>query len=120
MNYQSSSNYFLIKNPFINYFLWFYKVLDWASISVKHRGLGVSRPRHREQWKWDGGFIIKYLRVSLAKCTREGVSVVSGRQILHVRPRLDRITPRTGMNHERSDPYPTARILNTRQVIVTV
>jgi hypothetical protein len=41
MNLSSSSNYFHIKNPFINYFLWFYKVLDWASISVKHRGLGV-------------------------------------------------------------------------------
>ena len=101
MNLSSSSNYFHIKNPFINYFLWFYKVLDWASISVKHRGLGVSRPRHREQWKWDGGFIIKYLRVSLAKCTCKWVSVVSGRQILHVRPRLDRMGGRAAVADKR-------------------
>ena len=32
MNYQSSSNYFPIENPFINYFLWFYTALDWAQL----------------------------------------------------------------------------------------
>jgi hypothetical protein len=48
MNYQSSSIYFHIKNPFIIQFLGFYNTLDWASISVKHRGLGVRISRHRE------------------------------------------------------------------------
>jgi hypothetical protein len=44
-----------MKNPFINYFLWFDKVLDWASIFVKHRGLGVRIQRHREQDPWTAG-----------------------------------------------------------------
>jgi hypothetical protein len=67
MNYQSSSIYFHIKNPFIIQFLGFYNTLDWASISVKHRGLGVSRPRHREQWKQDGGLISLKSEGSLEK-----------------------------------------------------
>jgi hypothetical protein len=47
MNYQSSSNYFPIGNPFINYFLWFYTALDWASNSGKIRGSGARLHRHR-------------------------------------------------------------------------
>lgn len=37
----------------------------------------------------DGGFIIKYSRVSLTKCTREGVSSKSGRWIPRGRRGLD-------------------------------
>jgi hypothetical protein len=55
MNYQSSSNYFSIENPFINYFLWFYTALDWASITGKVRGLGVRIQRHREYHWWTAG-----------------------------------------------------------------
>jgi hypothetical protein len=39
----------------------------------------------------DYGFVYVKLRGSLAICTREGVSRVSGRLITHVRPRLNRI-----------------------------
>jgi hypothetical protein len=37
----------------------------------------------------DGGFILKYQRVSCVKLTREGVSKVSGRRITLARRRLD-------------------------------
>jgi hypothetical protein len=45
MNLSSSSNYFHIKNPFINYFLWFYKVLDWAQYFLKGQGLTRNFPK---------------------------------------------------------------------------
>jgi hypothetical protein len=48
MNLLSSSNYFHIKNPFSISFIQIKWVLDWASISIKHRGLGVRIQRHRE------------------------------------------------------------------------
>jgi hypothetical protein len=38
MSFTSSRIYLSINNPFIDYFLWFYNVLDWASISRKVRG----------------------------------------------------------------------------------
>jgi hypothetical protein len=89
MNYQSSSNYFSIENPFINYFLWFYTALDWASVTGKVRGLGVRIPKTQRTQQVDGGLIIKYLRVSLAKCTREGVWHDLSRPIKNLRSRLD-------------------------------
>jgi hypothetical protein len=57
MNYQSSSNYFSIENPFLNYFLWFYTALDWASITGKVRGLGVRIPKTQRTQQVDGGLI---------------------------------------------------------------
>jgi hypothetical protein len=81
MSFTSSRIYLSINNPFIDYFLWFYNVLDWASFSVKHRGLGVRIQRHREQSTTDGGLIIIKQRVSLEKCTREGVPMNMGRWI---------------------------------------
>jgi hypothetical protein len=67
MNYQSSSNYFLIKNPFINYFLWFYTALDWASNSGKIRGSGARLHRHRGLfsgrrviYRVSGGSLVKF------------------------------------------------------------
>jgi hypothetical protein len=91
MNYQSSSNYFLIKNPFINYFLWFYTALDWASISVKHRGLRERIPRPSEQLSMDGGLISIFCRGSLINLTREGVWTNVGRPIRILGRRLDLI-----------------------------
>jgi hypothetical protein len=44
MNYQSSSIYFHIKNPFIIQFLGFYNTLDWASKSENSRGPGAKDP----------------------------------------------------------------------------
>jgi hypothetical protein len=55
MNYQSSSNYFPIENPFINYFLWFYTALDRALITRKVRGLGVRIPKTQRTEVRDGG-----------------------------------------------------------------
>jgi len=45
MNYLSSSNYFHIKNPFSILFIQFKRVLDWASIAGKSRGLGANKPK---------------------------------------------------------------------------
>jgi hypothetical protein len=39
MNFTIPSIYFDIKNLFSNLFIQFQTVLDWASFSVKHRGL---------------------------------------------------------------------------------
>jgi hypothetical protein len=47
MNFTSSRVYFHIIHPISNSFNRFKPVLDWASISVKHRGLGVKLLRHR-------------------------------------------------------------------------
>ena len=45
MNLSSSSSYFHIKNPFSISFIQIKWVLDWASISVKHRGPGAILPK---------------------------------------------------------------------------
>jgi hypothetical protein len=45
MNYLSSSNYFHIKNLFSILFIQLKRVLDWASIIRKVRGLGVRIPK---------------------------------------------------------------------------
>jgi hypothetical protein len=58
MNYQSSSNYFPIENPFINYFLWFYTALDWASNSEKPRVLCTTIPRPRVQSRGMAGWFL--------------------------------------------------------------
>jgi hypothetical protein len=81
MNYLSSSNYFHIKNLFSILFIQFKCSLDWASIPEKPRGLGVSRPRHREQLNGDGGLIPEIPRVSLTKSHDEGVFSDLGRPI---------------------------------------
>jgi hypothetical protein len=73
MNLQSSSNYFPIKNLFNNHFLWFYYALDWASIKVKRRGLGVKFCRHREQWRWMAGWFLVSAGVLLQKLRGEEV-----------------------------------------------
>ena len=81
MNFPSSSNCFCIKNTFTNSFIHFKQVLDWASISVKHRGLGERIPRPSEQLSMDGGLISIFCRGSLINLTREGVWPETGRWI---------------------------------------
>jgi hypothetical protein len=48
MSFTSSRIYLSINNPFIDYFLWFYNVLDWASFFRKVRGYGAIIPRLSE------------------------------------------------------------------------
>jgi hypothetical protein len=55
MIYSSSRVYFCIKNPISYSFNQFKTVLDWASILIKDRGLGVRIQRHREQALWMAG-----------------------------------------------------------------
>jgi hypothetical protein len=55
MIYSSSRVYFCIKNPISYSFNQFKTVLDWASILIKHRGLGARIQRHREQALWMAG-----------------------------------------------------------------
>ena len=62
------------------------------TITRKSRGLGAINPQTQETPRGDGGFIIKYPRVSLAKCTREGVLGILSRPIQDRRSRLDRDT----------------------------
>jgi hypothetical protein len=90
MNLSSSSNYFHIKKPFINYFLWFYKVLDWASISVKHRGYSTTNHETQSAVLWMAGSISKRSRVSYAKSQSERVSLNIGRPIRNHASRLTR------------------------------
>ena len=72
MNYLSSSNYFHIKNPFSILFIQFKRVLDWASIIRKVRGLGARIPRHSVQYPQDGGLIQRNPRGSLTKWPAKG------------------------------------------------
>jgi hypothetical protein len=81
MNYVSSINYFPIKNLFSISFIPFKRSLDWASISVKHRGLGVKFCRHREYHWWTAGSKSRKSEGSLTKVTRERVPVIVGRWI---------------------------------------
>ena len=93
MNYLSSSNYFHIKNPFSILFIQFKRVLDWASIIRKVRGLGARIPRHSVQYPQDGGLIQRNPRGSYAKLPRRrGVSSASGRPIGNLGSRLDQHT----------------------------
>jgi hypothetical protein len=74
MNYLSYGNYFHIKNPFPILFIQFKRVLDWASITGKSRGLWVKFSKTQITRTVDRGLISINYRVSLAKRTRKGVS----------------------------------------------
>jgi hypothetical protein len=105
MNYWSSNNYFPIKNLFINHFPWFYYILDWASISVKHRGLCARYPRHREQGPWMAGRFLSSPGAQLKTGSGEGVCFRLSRRIKARRPRLDStsINPASNPGHRIRD-----------------
>jgi hypothetical protein len=78
MNYLSSSNYFHIKNLFSILFIQFKRVLDWASIIRKVRGLGARIPRHIEPRGWTAGLFHKSSGSLMKKRLAEGVSADRG------------------------------------------
>jgi hypothetical protein len=57
MSFTSSRVYFHIINPISNSFNRFKLVLDWASISVKRRGLGVNVHKTQSIETMGGGLI---------------------------------------------------------------
>ena len=89
MLYTNSSTYFYIKNQFLYLFLWFSKSLDWATFSVKRRGLGTIFLRLSEQQLWTAGSFEKSPRALMQKTQDEGVSQTLGRWIRDRAPRLD-------------------------------
>ena len=91
MNLLSSSSYFHIKNPFSISFIPFKQSLDWASISVKHRGLGVRFHRHRAQLQWMVGYFPRTRGFYVQTRRAEGVWSDPSRSIPNRGPRLDLI-----------------------------
>jgi hypothetical protein len=74
MNYLSSSNYFHIKNLFSILFIQFKRVLDWASIRQKHRGVRRKIPETQFTVTEDGGLFSNKQRVSYEKAPgRRGI-----------------------------------------------
>jgi hypothetical protein len=57
MNYSNSSTHLYNKNLFSNPFIQFIMALDWASFSMKRRGLGVKIPKTQRTQQVDGGLI---------------------------------------------------------------
>jgi hypothetical protein len=55
MIYTNYNTYFYIKNLFSICFLWFYTILDWASISREYRGLGINFPKTQNNQHQDCG-----------------------------------------------------------------
>jgi hypothetical protein len=90
MNFTSSSTYLYIENQFLylftsSYVLWTELQLNrntWAGLKIL--------PRLRAPLWWTAGSILGKRMGSLAICTHEGVSPVSGRPIPHQGSRLDR------------------------------
>jgi hypothetical protein len=56
MNYSNSSTHLYNKNLLSNPFIQFIMALDWASFSMKRRGLGVNIPKTQEIVERDCGF----------------------------------------------------------------
>jgi hypothetical protein len=85
MNFTSSSTYLYIKYSLSNSFIQFKWALDWASINVKHRGLGIKLLRPSEQligwwveFKIIGGLFCKisaakgYAQITVVRFSIEG------------------------------------------------
>ena len=78
MNYLSSSNYFHIKNLFSILFIQFKRVLDWASIRQKHRGVRRKIPETQFTVTEDGGLFSNKQRVSYEKVPGRRGTVMFG------------------------------------------
>jgi hypothetical protein len=78
MNLLSSSSHFPFKNPFPISFIQFKRSLDWASISVNHRGLGIRNPETQRIVTMDGGLILMKPRGYFAVLARRRGKLNSG------------------------------------------
>jgi hypothetical protein len=83
MNFTSSSTYLYIENQFLYLFTYLYVL--WTKLQLnRNTGAGLKIfPRLRALLWWTAGSILGKRMGSLAICTREGVSLVSGRPIPH-------------------------------------
>jgi hypothetical protein len=88
MIYTSSRVYFHIKNPISHSFNQYKTVLDWASISGKRRGLGVTILK-TENGPVDRGLIPIFRGVSLEKVHGRRVSCAPDHPIANRPPGLD-------------------------------
>jgi hypothetical protein len=120
MDLSSSSNYFHVNNPFSIHFFDLNDLWTGRTIFRECRGLRVNIPKTENYICMDGGLILWKPEGSFTKHAAEGVWITSSRPIRIRPPGFYPRFIRNGKQSGSGDRDPTAQILNTRDLLLSV